>query len=512
DPACQRAGPSHARPDIDYTSSPIALPAGTQNFQSQTNGGVTYTFIPPGPDYRLLAVFISDGIATVNITPPVGANNEHFRVIPSQPGWAKTAGTASGDTRAWGVAVDGAGNSYVAGEISNGVDFGGGALSAAGFDIFVVKYDAAGTYQWSKGFGSPGADEARAITCDNAENSYITGFYSGSINFGGGVRPMLGLNDAFVLKLDPSGAWVWDVEWGSGNDDRGWGIGINAGGTEVGLTGFHAGAINFGGGSRAGNCRYLVRLNAGSGGYVWDAPWVGVPQGTNIFGDCEYDSIGNLYVTGHFPGMVDFGGGIRTSLGTDDIFLVKFNNAGAFVWDREFGGSDTEVGQSMCVDHADNPIVAGKSFGAVTYMSGFAPDDHQYVVKYNSAGTVQWDYFYNGTGSNWGVAVDPTNNVYFTGGVIGSPNFGGGARNSGGGFMPELVKLNSSGIYQWDAIFAVGGGVNYAFGLAAASDGSFRLAGNFTGTKDFDPGAAVYNQTAPGSGYAMYNCRINGTG
>ncbi|HYE77418.1 MAG TPA: hypothetical protein VEI97_05490, partial [bacterium] len=496
----------------DYTSGAIPVPGGPVAYNSQTHGGMTFTFVPPGPDYRTLKVFVSDGAATVEITPGLGPNNEHFQVIANQAGWVRTWGAAVNDTRCWGVAVDGAGNTYAVGFFSSGANMGGGPRTTNGnLDIFVAKFDPAGTYLWDRTFGSTGQDEARAVACDNAGNVVITGIYTGTINFGGGGRPAVTGFDAFAVKLDPSGVYGWDKTWATVGDDLAWGAGMNAAGTEVAITGKHAGGLDFGGGFRSGNRRFVVRHNMATGAYVWDAPWT-VTQGINVYGDCEYDASGNLYVMGHYESGNDFGSGPQGTFGSDDVFLCKFTAPGTFAWVQVFGGPSTEVGQALAIDSAGNPIVAHKSFGTMTYLSGMATGANQGVVKFNPAGTRLWDYFFLSGGSNWGLAVDGADNIAFTGGFTGSVNFGGGLRSAGGGFGSMLVKLSSGGVYIWDAIFAAGSGVNYSFGLDSAPDGSYRVAGNFTGTKDFDPSPATFNVTAAGSGSSAHLCRINGNG
>ncbi|HYE76816.1 MAG TPA: hypothetical protein VEI97_02425, partial [bacterium] len=67
---------------VDFTTSPIPVPAGPLSFSSFTHGSMTFTHLPPPPDYRNLAVSISDGTNTVDVTPAVGPNGEHFTVLP----------------------------------------------------------------------------------------------------------------------------------------------------------------------------------------------------------------------------------------------------------------------------------------------------------------------------------------------------------------------------------------------------------------------------------------------
>ncbi len=98
------------------------------------------------------------------------------------------------------IAVDGAGNVLVTGQFSGTVDFGGGALTNAGSrDIFLAKYDAAGAHLFSQRFGDTDFDSGAAIAVDGAGNVLVTGSFEGTVDFGGGALTSAG-NDIFLAK------------------------------------------------------------------------------------------------------------------------------------------------------------------------------------------------------------------------------------------------------------------------------------------------------------------------
>lgn len=499
----------------DFTTAPIAVPnAGPLAFDSGTHGGMTFTFSPPAPDYRTLAVSISDGALSVDVTPALGVNNEHFEVLEFIPGWVRSYGSNTGTSRFWDVVVDSSGNAYAAGFYAGTANFGSGPITAAGSaDLLVVKLDAYGTQQWYWTVTSSGMDEIQAITIDPVGNSYITGAFGGTINFTGTPRTFGGGTggDAFLVKLSPSGVPVWDKVWSSGGDDRGWGIGTNAAGSEIAFTGKLAYSADFGGGSRPLQRRFVVKYDT-NGTYLWDPVW-NVEQGINIYGDVAFDSTNAIVVAGHTRNTPDFGFGVQPEKLDDDAFIMKWSATGVPQWVNMYGGSDTEVGAAIAIDSTDAIILAGKSFGDGNYGSTTAPDDHQFCVKVNSAGSYQWDWWFMSGGATWGVAVDSANNVLVAGGYSGPANFGGGPRTSPGSFGSFLCKRSSAGTYLWDATWGFGTGVDYTFGVGVAPDGSARVAGQFDGTEDFEPGPGVTSQSTPGSGiYHGFVSRINSNG
>ncbi|MDP9144955.1 MAG: hypothetical protein M3N43_09740, partial [Actinomycetota bacterium] len=87
---------------------------------------------------------------------------------------------------------------YVTGYFSNTMRIGGGPqlTSAGGTDVFVAKLDSAGNEVWSRAFGSPMNDVAHDLVVDPANGSVaFTGFFQGTVDFGGATITSAGLND-----------------------------------------------------------------------------------------------------------------------------------------------------------------------------------------------------------------------------------------------------------------------------------------------------------------------------
>lgn len=123
--------------------------------------------------------------------------------------WEHSGGGVSNDG-VTGIAVDAAGNSYVTGSFMGAATFGSTVLtSAGGLDVFVVKYDASGAVVYAVSGGGASDDAARSIAVDAAGNAYVAGQYYGTSTYAP-LSPItsLGGSDVFVLKVDPSGVFV----------------------------------------------------------------------------------------------------------------------------------------------------------------------------------------------------------------------------------------------------------------------------------------------------------------
>ena len=101
-----------------------------------------------------------------------------------------------------------------------------------------------------------------------------------------------------------------------------------------------------------------------------------------MFGDTDQDlgysvtvdSSGNIYTTGLFQGTVDFDPGAGTanltSNGSQDVFVLKLDSSGNYVWAKNFGGTDNEKGWSVAVDSSGNVYTTGDFQGTDDFDPG----------------------------------------------------------------------------------------------------------------------------------------------
>ncbi len=126
--------------------------------------------------------------------------------------WKKQWGGLGLDTND-AIAIDSKGNIYSTGQTFSTID---NLTNQGAGDIFVTKYDSAGSYLWTKLFGTTESDYARAISIGEDDSLYITGGTQGS--FGGFT--LQGNSDSFILKLDENGSMKWIKQWGGTGSDN----------------------------------------------------------------------------------------------------------------------------------------------------------------------------------------------------------------------------------------------------------------------------------------------------
>jgi len=438
------------------------------------------------------------------------SSSESSSQSSSQTYFALTFGGTGNDV-ANVIAVDSSGNSYITGYFNGTVDFGGGDVTSAGdSDIFVLKLDSSGTFQWVKTFGSASSDYGHAIAVDSSGNSYITGYFNGTVDFGGGDITSAGSSDIFVLKLDSSGTFQWVKTFGSASSDYGRAIAVDSSGNSY-ITGRIREIVDFGGGD--------VTFAGGSDIFVLKLDSSGTFQWANSYGDTSFDlgygiavdSSGNSYITGNFFGTVDFGGGDVTSAGGSDIFVLKLNSSGTFQWVKTFGSASSDYGYGIAVDSSGNSYATGPFFLTVDFGGGdvtSAGFSDIFVLKLNSSGTFQWVKTFGSASSDYGygIAVDSSGNSYITGYYGNTIDFGGGNVTTNGNWDVFVLKLNSSGTFQWVNTYG-GTALDYGYGIAVDSSGNSYATGAFFLTVDFGGGAV----TSAG-GADFYVLKLNSSG
>jgi len=335
-----------------------------------------------------------------------------------------------------GIAVDVAGNAYVTGYTSTNFPTANPLQSnnAGNTDAFVTKLNATGTgLIYSTYLGGSKQDQGNGIALDAAGNAYLTGFsYSSDFPTRNPVQATnRGQSDAFVAKLNPTGAaLVYSTYLGGEDDDHANGIAVDAAGNAhlVGntySTDFptvnplqSSNPVRFDG--------FVAKLNATGTALVYST-YLGGSNGA--YGNAiAVDPAGNAYVTGHtnstdFPTVNAFQ---PISIGgQSEAFVTKLNVTGtALVYSTYLGGNGADFGNGIAIDAAGSAYVTGstdsKDFPRANPLKPFNPGATEaFVTKINATGTalVYSTYLGGDVSHSFGaaIAVDSVGDAYVTG-------------------------------------------------------------------------------------------------
>lgn len=318
--------------------------------------------------------------------------------------------------------------------------------SLGGDDVFVMKLSAGGDHVWSRSFGGPGAQIARSITVDSVGNSVVGGDLDGSMDFDGVLSiATSGMRDAFVFKLLSDGWPLWAKRFGGPGDDACLGVAADPSGG-IHMAGYFSESIDFGGGPHAGGGgtdAFAAKLS-GSGAFVWSkgTKLLSNQRASGIAVNEQGDSA----VLGVFQDVMDFGGVPMVGNGSDDLFVTKLDQAGKEVWSAPFGGFADEEAGSIAMRPTGEVYFSAMVEGAVDFGGGLvlsAGNDDVVAVKLSPGGDHIWSRRFGNFADQdaGGLSLLPSGSAILVGDFAGKINFGGGDLASAGArdiFVAEL--------------------------------------------------------------------------
>ncbi len=208
--------------------------------------------------------------------------------------------------------------------------------------------------------------------------------------------------------------------------------------------------------------------------------------------DVACDASGNIIIAGYFDGAVDFGGGILTSAGREDIFIAKYGSDGTHIWSYRFGDESDQYAFSVTTDASGNVIVAGRfwgrvDFGPVPLTSAGASDI--FIAKYSSSGAPLWSKRFGDASVQEATSVtaDASGNIIITGSYFGTVDFGSGPLPTAGNQDIFLAKFDPNGNHLWSDNFGDASS-QYGLGVAVNGSGNVLLVGAFYSRVDLGGG------------------------
>lgn len=369
--------------------------------------------------------------------------------------WTSFIGGDSTDA-VYGIAVDGSGNVYVAGQ-TNSTNFDGGLPGfGGGHDAFVTRLNTNGTVAWTRFLGGAGYDSGAAIALDNSGNVFVAGYTDSAGWASGGADTVHGgndHNDGFIAKVTPAGAVAWSSYIGGQNSDSAYGIATDASGNAY-VTG-HTYSENWvAGGSDTtyeglGNA-FAARFNS-NGTLAWSSYisatfWpLEYGYGNSVGFAIDTDAAGNSYITGEvWANDFDYG---------KNAFVAKISPGGSRQW-LVYPGSTVgdEVGRGIALDATGNIWITGTTTSPDFALNGYDTtfggyDGDAFVAVLGSGGSLEWSTYVGGEGEEHGrgIALDAFGNAYVTGYTASDGWTQGGYDTSyGAGFYDAyVVKLGA---------------------------------------------------------------------
>lgn len=376
------------------------------------------------------------------------------------------------------------------------------------------------TIGWAKSFGSSGTDYVKALAADTSGNIFVTGSFTGIVDFDPGQATRLfqsaGRQDIFLSKFASNGDLLWTITIGGNQNDQGTALTVDGSGNVYLIANF-AGTIFFTAGNQnippltsRGGTDVLIAKFSPQGTFLW-ARQIGGPGNDNGT-TAATDLAGNLTVGGAFNQTVDFDPASTedkiTSAGKADGFITRFTAMGEYLWTITYGGPDDDDVVAVCFDATYNMLVAGnfKVTMNLDALGGVSPvnstgDSDIFLVKLQSDGTFIWGRTLGGPGTDVVTAMkcNQFGNIFFGGSFQQTVDFDPGSvtvlKTAAGETDAFVSSINATGNYQWVYI-VTGAGRETITSLALGAAPTLYVTGTFSGQTVFDP-ANPANKISP---------------
>ncbi len=251
--------------------------------------------------------------------------------------WEKTFGGSGSD---WGDSVQ---QTSDGGYIISGFSYPYGSVSC---DVYLVKTDSGGNWLWQNNFGISDVDQGKSVQ-QTSDGGYIIAGYTYSYAADSA--------DVYLVKTNSAGNRIWQKTFGGTDFEKGSSV------QQTSDNGYIITGYTFSYGANPPNV-YLIKADSG-GNSQWEKT---LGRSVGDYGSSvQLTSDGGYIITG-----------ITYAYGTGgDVYLVKTDSGGNLQWEKTFGGSSNEYGESVQQTSNSGYIIAGS-----TYSYGAGSSD-VYLVK-----------------------------------------------------------------------------------------------------------------------------------
>ncbi|WP_341226737.1 SBBP repeat-containing protein [uncultured Arcticibacterium sp.] len=312
--------------------------------------------------------------------------DKNFNVI-----WEKIIG-GSGQDWPREMCFTNDGNIVIACRSNSGISGDKSESSRGGVDFWVIKIDLSGNIIWDKTIGGDNYDDARSIAATPDGGVVLAGYSNSNQSFEKSEN-QYGNYDYWVVKLNNNGVLVWEKTLGGDGFDFVNDILVDTNG-DVYVGGY---SWSNAGGTKSQNPVYkryadfwVVKLNL-YGQMVWDRT-IGSYTKDDLTSMC-FSSDNNLLLAGYSGASIAYGDKSDVGRGKADFWLIKINKNGNKLWDKTYGGGQSDFLRTVVSKGAYIYLVGSSESGiSGEKTEALKGHDDLWLLKLDQNGSVLWDF------------------------------------------------------------------------------------------------------------------------
>ena len=327
-------------------------------------------------------------------------------------------------------------------------------------DVFLAKYDPQGVLVWHRQYGGPKSDWPTALKLSSNGDLMLSGVFTNIARFDAVGDPLTltshGKQDAFIARIDPTGATLWANSVGGQFDD----------------------------------C--ITAIATGN-----------------------HDEV---YATGSFHGKINFTSNyseqtaLTSKSNTQDIFLAHYDSQGFLTWRRQYGGVKTDTATAMKTAPNGDVFLAGlfektAQFGTAKQPSTLTSNGKQdaFIARIDATGKTLWAGGVGGELEDNISAIAAGNNgdVYVAGTIRSCGDLNPtravkmiACRGIDDSFIMRLNGNNGSP--RWTRMFGENNTTEAVAAMTADAQGGLCLGGIFINKVQFDRGSNTFTRKSLG--------------
>jgi hypothetical protein len=371
------------------------------------------------------------------------------------------------DDYAYDISIDSAGNSYVAGTTEGNLPgyknkTKDGTRKGPKTDVFVTKYDSAGTQTWLVQDGTDESDTVNGLGVDSHGNSYVIGssFFkfdaSGSLAWRKEVSgydiAVDSSDNIYMIIGDQSSRSIakYDTD---GNNLWTYAASKEISSLVLGETGYlYAGGekhASVGPDDETWQTELFVLKYDANGNQIWVQTISGIPGASNT-ARIASDRAGAVYIAGSANSDIE----VKVALSVTNLYLVKYDSSGNQKWIVQHGNNFSTPAAAVVTDTSGNIYVVGS---VSTDLDGLEITSAKiYIMKFDSSGN-RLDTYISNYFKPLSMTTDSSSNIFVVGGTtnggISSPEDSDGSiskmDSSATTLWEDLIRSSPTRYYMW---------------------------------------------------------------